>query len=181
MLALSMTSTAPGKWIAEFLPVAEPHATKDCMDALEMAMKRGPVDVFWFQERWKANFRGGLTISQWLGAGGRCAKPHRGLLWLVNAPDLWSLPDSWRHPDVTYEVALADFQTLPVFMPPDTLIHRVPGSADQGPIHQALKAIDTANALPLDFILAPQAPKPLIRSGAIEQIPVVDIKSPDPS
>lgn len=176
-LALSMTSISAGKWSAEFLPVDEPHSTRDCMVALEKAMKRAPVDVFWFQERWKVNFRGGLTIRGWLGESGRFDKPHRALLWLVHAPATWSLPETWQHPDVIYEVALADSQQAPSFLSSDARIHRVAVSNHQDALRQALKSIDTANALPLDYILAPAAPKALLKAAVIEQIPLVDVKS----
>ncbi|MCX6868734.1 MAG: hypothetical protein NTV46_21535, partial [Verrucomicrobia bacterium] len=84
VLALAVTTEKPGKWRAVFMPVAAPPTTKNCMLALEQAMTLAPVDVFWFQERWKIYVRKHQTIGDWLGPDtGRGSKPHRGLLWLA--------------------------------------------------------------------------------------------------
>ena len=65
------------------MPVEAPPTTANCMVALEQAMKASPVDVFWFQERWKIYVRHTAGIREWLGAeatGGRQAAPRVALV-----------------------------------------------------------------------------------------------------
>ncbi len=172
VLALSVTTVEPGKWKAVFMPVEHPPSTAHCMTALENAMKAGPVDVFWFQERWKIYTRKGRTIRDWLGeAEHRGRKPHRALVWLAGAPDSWRLPEAWIHPDVVYEAALGDRQALPDWLPAGTRVHRVPTGA--GRSHVA--GIDAAAVLPIDFILGPQLPKAFLTACRREAIPAISL------
>lgn len=176
VLAISVRTVAAGKWRAVFQPVESPHHTANCMLALEKAMKSSVADVFWLQERWKVILRGGHSITDWLGGEIHGEKRHRALLWLVHAPSTWHLPDSWKHPDVIYEAVLAASQALPTSIPAGIHVHRVADLGNQRTVLDGLKAIDTASPLPVDFILAPHAQKSLMRAGALEQIPVVNMK-----
>lgn len=174
VLALAVTTEEPGKWRAVFMPVAAPATTAHCMAALERAMKVEPVDVFWFQERWKVYIRHAETIQEWLGpeaAGG--GKPHRALLWLAGVPDGWCLPVAWTHPDVVYEAVLGPDQALPAWLDQATRVHRVACAANPRALRQAIVAMDESAALPLDFILTPAAPPALVKAGRREAIPVV--------
>jgi Kdo2-lipid IVA lauroyltransferase/acyltransferase len=177
LLSLAVTTDTPGHWTATFMPVDTPPHTVNCMVALERAMKSGPVDVFWLQERWKLNLKATVTIRDWLGPGDeQKGKPYRALLWLSHAPATWTLPDTWKHPDVIYEVVLAESQTLPPSISAETHIHRISSLADHRSVLNELISIDAARSLPVDYILAPQAPGMLIQAGKIEQIPVVVIQ-----
>jgi len=67
VLTMSLISSSPGKWDVRYHPVARPFTTAHCMEALERAMKASPLDVFWFQERWRVHVRKYSTIRDWLG------------------------------------------------------------------------------------------------------------------
>lgn len=177
VLALSVTTVAPGKWRAVFLPVAVPPTTAHCMAALEQAMKAGPVDVFWFQERWKVKISKRRTIRHWLGAEtcGGGAKPLRALLWLAGTAESWHLPESWIHPDVCYEVALAPGVACPAWLPATTPVHRAPSAVSRSAAGRILAAIDAAAALPLDFILVPGASAALVSAGRRQALPVISL------
>lgn len=175
VLALSLTTVKPGKWRAVFIPVEPPATTVHCMAALEKAMKAGPCDVFWFQDRWKVYIRPKISIRNWLGPGSDGGgKPHRALVWLAGAPDSWRISEEWLHPDVVYEAALAPDQRLPPWLPQTTRIHPVPAAgADRDTLTRALVAIDESAALPLDFVLATGTSKALVKVGRREAIPIV--------
>lgn len=176
VLALSVTTVEPGKWKAVFLPVTPPPGTPHCMESLEHAMKAGPVDVFWFQERWKIYTKKGRTIRDWLGSGSTCGrKPHRALLWLCGVSNNWQLPDAWKHPDVTHEVVLAPGTARPPWLPESIRIHEVAATTDRDMLQKQLAAIDGSAVLPLDYILAPGASKPLVKAGLRESIPVIPL------
>ncbi|MCX6865633.1 MAG: lysophospholipid acyltransferase family protein, partial [Verrucomicrobia bacterium] len=176
VLALAVTTEKPGKWIARFLPVETPPTTVNCMVALEQAMKLAPVDVFWFQERWKVYLRPPRSIRDWLGVeshdGG---KPLRGLLWLAGVPETWRVPETWTHPEVVYEAALTEGRGLPAWLPEGTRVHTVPSAGDCGTLRKAIAGIDAAAALPLDFILTTGASKGLVKAGRLEAVPVVSL------
>ena len=176
VLALSVTTEKPGKWIARFLPVDAPPTTERCMMALEQAMKLAPVDVFWFQERWKVYLRPPRTICEWLGpespVGG---KPLRGLLWLPCVPETWRVPAAWIHPAVVYEAALTELQVPPAWLPEGTRVHTVPSARDCGTLREAIAGIDNGAALPVDFILTTGASRVLVKAGRLEAVPVVSL------
>ncbi len=159
VLALSLTTTAPGKWQARFLPVEAPPTTQHCMYALETAMKAEPTDVFWLQERWKIQPRRRQRPFHFLGLDGieSCGKPHRALLWLVDAPQDWELPDDWRHPDLSYQI---------VTRPPSA-------TSSIAELRQYLQGLEYLTELPLDFILAPVASEALKKAAKREAIPLV--------
>ena len=139
-------------------------------------MKAGPIDVFWFQERWKAYVDAHYTLHDWLDpASGRSGKPLRVLVWLAGVADSWRIPPAWMHPDATYEVALTSDQTGPVWLPEDTCLHRVSPAADRDSLRKSIAAIDESAVLPVDFILTTGAPKALCKAGRREAVPVVSL------
>ena len=179
LLVLAVTTEEPGKWKANFTPVDPPQRTNDCMVALEQGMKSGPVDVFWFQERWKVYVRDQYPVRQWLGKdSGRGTKPHRALLWLAGVPASWSVPEEWEHPDVDYEIALAPGQEKPSWLDPAAIIHTVPPDADRDKLRKILCAIDLSAALPIDYLLTCHAPTALAKAARREAIPLISLPPP---
>lgn len=173
VLALSLVTERPGKWKAVFIPVPKPPTTAHCMPSLEAAMKASPIDVFWLQERWKVYVNKRQTIRDWLGPDGeRSGKPLRLLLWLVDGPPSWQLPEAWFHTDVRYEVAHAPGGGLPEWLPADTPVHRISSGLD---LRKTIAAIDGSTVLPLDLILAPGASADLIGAGRLESIRVISL------
>jgi len=184
VLALSVTSAEPGTWRAVFMPVEAPHTTANCMATLEQAMRAGPIDVFWFQERWKVKVPRRGTVRDWFGAdaiGGGGGKPLRVLLWLVDAPADWHLPEIWFHSEVVYEIVLAPGGGLPSWMPETTTVHHAPMPTSRTAPGKTLAMIDAAAALPVDFLLAPDASIALVSAGQQQAIPVISLPSEPPS
>ena len=177
VLALSVTSGRPGTWRAVFMPVESPPTTAHCMVALERAMAASPVDVFWFQERWKVKVSKRGTLRDWFGShtAGGGEKPLRALLWWVDAPADWRLPDDWRHPEVVYEIALAPGDACPPWLPATTIAHPAALPACRTSPQDLLARIDEAAALPVDFVLAPGAAAALVMAGAQLSIPVISL------
>ncbi len=178
VLALSLRAVEPGKWQAVFMPVEKPHTTAHCMSALENAMKASPADVFWLQERWKVYAGNHFSFHQWLdGATATGRKPHRAILWHIGAPPDWCLPEEWRHPDLSYDVAVAtDFDTADwlgedtrLFVP---MTARDPSVAE---LRRHLRACEFNQALPVDFILAPAPTAALIEAAKREAIPLIHL------
>jgi Kdo2-lipid IVA lauroyltransferase/acyltransferase len=175
VLAFSVQTSAPGKWRAVFHPVEKPHSTGNCMLALATAMKSSPVDVFWLQERWKVYLRGGHSITDWLGGENRGAKSHRVLIWLTHNLQDPAMPNGWRHPDVTFEVALMEGVGLPAFLTGAVAVHRAVVSDDIGMLRRTLAEIDAAAALPVDLVLATGDAALLKKAGKQEAIPVFSL------
>jgi KDO2-lipid IV(A) lauroyltransferase len=174
VLALAVTTVRPGQWSAVFMPVEAPHITKHCMAALERAMKSGPVDVFWFQERWKLYLRSKYSVREWLGEDALSeGKPHRALIWLCGVPPEWRMPDEWLHPDVIYEAVLEPDRALPHWLPENTRVHRITATTDRDELAKAIAEMDASTALPVDFILTNAAPKVLVKAARREAVPVV--------
>ncbi len=176
VLALSVTTEQPGKWLARFMPVPPPPTTNHCMEVLEQAMTASPVDVFWFQERWKVNINQHHSIRDWLGpeTSTPTAKPHRALLWLADGSPSWQLPAAWSHADVIYEAALTPHQSLPSWLPDTTRIHRVPPASERHAAPRAMiRTIDLAADLPLDYILTTATHPPLHQAARLESIPLI--------
>jgi KDO2-lipid IV(A) lauroyltransferase len=176
VLAMSLITETPGKWRVCYHPVNRPFKTADCMEALERAMKASPTDVFWLQERWKVYISPKCTICDWLGpdAMGE-GKPHRALLWLVNVPSTWELPADWQHPDVIYEIVLAQGQQKPAWLTGAETIHTVPRTEDRNALRKSIAAIDLAAALPIDYILSSAAPKALLKAARRESTPLISL------
>ena len=174
VLAMAVTTVRPGKWLARFLPVDGPPTTANCMLALEHAMGTSPVDVFWFQERWKVLCNPHYSISDWLGTVvGGGGKAHRALLWLADAPAAWHLPAQWAHPDVNYEVVLTTWQQLPAWLPATIRAHRLAAGATLKTLRQAIRTIDLAESLPVDYILTTGSTPDLVAAARLEGIPLI--------
>ena len=177
VLAMSLSTDAPGKWKVRYHPVSRPFKTADCMAALEQAMRASPTDVFWLQERWKVYVRANRTIRDWLGYDD-CGegKPHRALLWLAGAPASWRPPEEWSHPDVIYEIVLAPGQEKPPWLPGSPITHTAPPVADRKTFQKSIAAIDLAAGLPVDYILTSGAPKALVKAARREAIPIISLR-----
>jgi len=176
VLALSLTTVAAGRWSARFVAMAGPRSTDGCMVTLEQSMQRGPLDVFWLQERWKVYIEPDFTIRNWLGSEPHgSGKPHRALLWLADAPPAWRLPDAWVHPDVVYEAVLDPGRDLPVWLPHATLKHTAPRGATRNNLRKLIAAMDLTAPLPVDYILTSGAPKALTKASRRECIPLVSL------
>lgn len=176
VLALSVVTEKPGKWVARFMTVPTPPTTAHCMTVLEQAMKSSPVDVFWLQERWKLNINHQHSIRDWLNperTGG--GKPHRALLWLADAPPSWKPPPEWIHSDVDYEVALTSTQNPPSWLPATTRVHRVQTTGGRAAARASISTIDLAAALPLDYILTPAPTDRLNQAARLESIPIISL------
>ena len=176
VLALAVTTVKPGKWRAEFLPVEAPYTTPHCMEALEKAMKSSPIDVFWFQERWKVFIDWWVPLREWLGPEDQTgAKPHRALLWLADAPDDWRLPAVWTHPDLIYEAAIKQGSPPPDWLPASVKTHAVIPGADRDSLRKIIARIDESAMMPLDYILTRGAPKALVKAARREAVPLVSL------
>ena len=174
VLGMSLTTQSPGKWRIRYHELNGPATTANCMDAIERSLKASPLDVFWFQDRWKMYLRPTRSVREWLGPdthGG--GKPHRALLWLPTLPAAWQLPEEWTHPDVLYEV-VSDLRT-----PPRNLanlhFHAGPDHFDRDSLIEYLEKIDASAALPVDFILTRQASKALLKAARRNSIPLISL------
>ncbi|KAB2638714.1 MAG: hypothetical protein DVB25_07165 [Verrucomicrobia bacterium] len=176
VLALSLTTVAAGRWHARFVPMAAANTTNGCIATLEEAMQRGPLDVFWLQERWKVYIDEGFTIREWLGDQALASgKPHRALVWLVDAPPGWCLPEMWRQPQVIYEAVLEPGQALPAWLPQATRVHSAPRAAPRRTLRKLIAAMDLAAALPVDYLITGTAPEALVKACRSECIPLVSL------
>jgi KDO2-lipid IV(A) lauroyltransferase len=176
VLAMSLSTVAPGKWSIRYHPVNGKISTHSTMDAIERAMKTSPLDVFWLQERWQVYIRPRRTIEQWLGADSvPGTKRHRALLWLAGAPADWQLPAEWSHPDVDYEIVLAADQPAPSWTSGSPIIHTVGMESSAKSLAHTLYRIDIGHALPIDFILTPRSCEALKQAAASESLPVVSL------
>lgn len=177
VLAMSVTCEAPGKWLVTYQTIPKPHDTESCMAALETAMRASPLDVFWLQERWKVFARPHRPISDWLGSDGQTGrKPHRALLWLADSTAPAKIPETWLHPDLIYEVALATDQASPAWLTPDMRVHRIAPKT----LRKCIATIDFADPLPLDFILAHGPHPALTRAASAHSIPVICLPAASP-
>jgi Kdo2-lipid IVA lauroyltransferase/acyltransferase len=176
VLTISLITDTPGKWRVRYHSVNPPLKTPDCMEALEKAMRASPLDVFWMQERWKLYITPSYTIRDWLGPDAMgVGKPHRAMLWLVDLPAEWEMPETWTHPDVIYELVLAPNQATPAALHNLPIIHRCAPCRDRDELQKAIAAIDLAAALPVDYILTHSAPKVLMKAARRESIPVISL------
>ncbi|MGJ8634400.1 MAG: lysophospholipid acyltransferase family protein [Luteolibacter sp.] len=141
VLALSMHTTAPGKWSARYHPVEQPYQSTNISLALEKALKVNIMDVFWLQERWKIYIGKRVTPKKWFKTPDiQGQKPHRALIWIEPGQENLPLNETSIHQDIVYEKA----------------INR--SIAD-------LASIDLQQPLPLDFILI-FTENPRLRSAA---------------
>ncbi len=176
VIALSLTTEAPGKWIIHLQEVALPYSTKNCMEAMEKAMRRSPLDVFWMQERWKIFARRAKPIQDWLGTDDRQgSKPHRALIWLAGAPAHWQVPATWQHADVIYEATLLPEEMPPSWLPESTQIHRIQAPENSSTLRKCIADLDVGSIFPIDFILAPQGSSILAKAARRENIPFISL------
>jgi KDO2-lipid IV(A) lauroyltransferase len=176
LLALSLVTVKPGRWVARFVPVAEDRSTVSCMAALEIAMRPVPEDVFWLQDRWRVYVDADRPVCEWLGRGQvRSAKPHRALLWLADAPSGWQVPAAWLHPDVDYELALGPGQEPPAWLPAGVASHAVPRAGDRDVLRRVLREIDAAKPLPVDYVLGVQPSRALVKACSREGLRLIGL------
>jgi Kdo2-lipid IVA lauroyltransferase/acyltransferase len=178
VLALSVVTVEPGKWKAVFHPVELPYSTKNCMEALEHAMKSSPVDVFWFQERWRIYLKPSYTIRDWLPSDAlrsQSGKHHRALLWLFDAPDDWSPPQEWNHPDVDYEVVLPAGNHRPSWLKESAVVYPAPDDGDCKSLRALIARIDLAAAIPVDYILTCNACPALVQASRKELVRLISL------
>jgi Kdo2-lipid IVA lauroyltransferase/acyltransferase len=166
-IAISVRTIRPGRWSVRYHAVEEPADTAACMDAIERAMRESPVDVFWFQDRWKTYLSPTFGIRDWLMSDdARSARhPHRALIWLPGTPPEWRIPEAWRHGDVAYQFVLGGDGPPPSWMPEGALVHRVPPARKIADFQRQIARIDTDGTLPVDFILTGN-PSPLLRRAS---------------
>jgi hypothetical protein len=163
-------------WKAVFLPVEKPYTTPHCMTALEQAMKTGPADVFWLQERWKTFVKRFRPFDKWLTPDAITgAKRHRALIWLAGVPESWRPPENWFHPDVIYEAAVSAGSRAPDWLPEKTRTHSLPSSESARAIEHEIRALDAIETLPIDFILTRKAAPALKQAAATAMIPLVSL------
>lgn len=155
-LAVSLRTLSPGKWSVLYHPVAAPADTAACMAAVERAMRESPVDVFWFQDRWKIYPPKADGLHGWLGsAEARSSRhPHRALIWLPACPPNWTPSAKWLHPDVIYEFAKEKGTATPPWLPEQARIHEISAAKEIPDMQREIARIDRSAALPLDFVLA---------------------------
>lgn len=104
VIALSLRTVAPGKWVARCHRVEKPYSSGNCMRALENALKDSMTDVFWLQERWKVFIGKNFPPSKWIGDDDlRCSKPLRALVWAKDREKDIPLPASCVHAEIRYE------------------------------------------------------------------------------
>jgi KDO2-lipid IV(A) lauroyltransferase len=155
VLALSLACVKPGEWEAEFLTVEDPPDTSHGMKALESAMQRSIVDVFWFQERWKTYLTPDRTPADWLGDESSAKDHrHRALLVIPEGESLWSPPSAWLHPDIAYE----------------TIHLRETTTAS---LRTWLRELEWSAPMPIDFILTRHASSALQKACRAESIHLV--------
>jgi KDO2-lipid IV(A) lauroyltransferase len=176
VVGLSLITHAPGKWKVRYHAVEGPLNTTRCMVVLERAMKASPLDVFWFQERWKLYLSPKRGIRDWLGSDlhGE-GTPHRALVWLAGVAGDWQIPAEWIHPDVIYELVLAPGQKVPGWFGGAGKHHTAPAAADRAAYQKIIATIDRDHPLPVDYILTPAAPKALSKAASREAIPLISL------
>ena len=176
VIALSVVTERPGKWKAKFHSVERPHSTENCTAALEVAMRTEPKDVFWLQERWKVYVALHVPFLKWLsGKQSPTKKPHRVLIWLVDAPTCWTLPKDWQHPDLQFHIAIKDSFTGADWISDDSKV-LTPHLTDHPSVpelrHQ-IQLIDEMQTIPLDFIISANSSNNLLKAADSLSIPVI--------
>lgn len=172
VVALSLKSSEPGKWKANFRHLDSKPTTEHCMMALEDAMRESPQDVFWLQERWKVRLGPGHDLGDLLdGEKSDKGKSHRALLWLNGGGDAAEISPIWHQPDVVYEVAKEPGASMPPWLPDETEEHAIEHASVKS-CRRCLKAIDEMQTLPLDFVLATEFSRELWAACKKECIPL---------
>jgi KDO2-lipid IV(A) lauroyltransferase len=178
-IAISVRTVRPGRWSVRYHAVEESGDTAACMAAIERAMRESPVDVFWFQDRWKTYLSPEISIRDWLdGTEARSERnPHRALVWLAGGPPEWQVPEAWWHGDVGYEFAIAAGTQAPSWIPESAAIHHVSPSASIRDFQRYIVRIDFSEDLPLDFILTGNTDEKLRRASRREAIHLIALTS----
>lgn len=134
IVGISLRTVAAGRWELRFhgLETGEP-TTAGVMGLVERMMRESPEDVFWLQDRWRANRGQPAKVSGRTPRGGALvpAKRRRALLWVDEAGAVPSAPVASPE-DVDYFT-----------------MERVAGEAAEA----YLLRVDAAAALPLDFVV----------------------------
>lgn len=179
VLAISLRTVSPGKWSLRYHPVNSPADTVACMDAIERAMRESPVDVFWFQDRWKMYLSRRFGIGAWLcEEDARSSRhPHRALVWLPGSAPGWKVPEAWRHGDVVYEYVIEEGESLPTWVPDNAVVHRIPEVSKVAELCDEIARIDLAEALPVDYILTGSSDKSLRSASKREAIHMISLPS----
>jgi Kdo2-lipid IVA lauroyltransferase/acyltransferase len=173
-IAISVRTLSPGKWSVRYHSVDGLADTAGCMAAIERAMRESPVDVFWFQDRWKIYLPKGKGLLGWMGnPEARSSRhPHRSLVWLPACPPGWVLSEMWTHPDVIYEFAKEKGAATPGWLPEQATVHEVSAKKRIPDMQDEIASIDASQVLPLDFILAGSHDTYLRRAARREAIQV---------
>lgn len=176
-VAISVRTLRPGLWSVRYHSVDQPADTAACMNAIERAMRESPVDVFWFQDRWKTYLSPAKSICDWLGGtdARSLGRPHRALVWLAGSPRGWAFPDAWWHGDVVYEFVLEQAESPPEWLPEGATLHQVPCGASIRELQRQIVRIDLSKDLPVDFILTGNTDDKLRRASRREAIPLVPL------
>lgn len=176
-IAISVRTLSPGRWSVRYHPVARPGDTTACMAAIERAMRESPVDVFWFQDRWKTYLSPTYSIRDWLdGADNRSSfRPHRSLIWLAGSPLEWKIPVAWWHGDVVYEFALEEAESPPAWIPEGAVVHHVSSGDSTRELQRQIVRIDLSADLPIDFILTGNTNDKLRLASRREAIPLLSL------
>jgi lauroyl/myristoyl acyltransferase len=157
VLALSLACVKPGEWEAEFLTVDDPPDTIHSMHALESAMRRSLVDVFWFQDRWKTYLTPDRTPADWLGGDTSAdGRRHRALIVVPEGAADWSPPAPWLHPDIGYETIRLNETTT-------------------ASLRSRLRDLEWSAPMPIDFILTRHPSRSLSKACRAESIHLVTL------
>ena len=98
------------------------------------------------------------------------------LLWLAGSAG-WELPPAWTHPDVIYEFVIPSDDARPAWLAENAVVHNVRPGLSRKQLETTLMAIDASAALPVDYILTPDAPDDLRAAAARQAIPLVSLAS----
>jgi lauroyl/myristoyl acyltransferase len=178
VLALSLFTQSPGNWKAKFHSVEKPHDTENCMTALEAAMRTGPEDVFWLQERWKVYVGSHVPFPKWLdGKQSRTKKSHRALLWLIGVPNNWVPPEDWQHPDLHFDMVVNDDFAGAEWIPDNskTFTTQLSERPSASELQHQIQLIDEMQLIPLDFIITTNPSKNLRIAANNLSIPVISL------
>lgn len=186
VLGLSLKTIAPGRWSMKFHESAAAEATTaGCMRLLEEVIRESPADVFWLQDRWRVSRKQPQSQPGKTPRGGAdellAAKGRRCLLWITDQ-DANGATDGTRGPaalrdvapdDLKFEYALPFGAARPEWIPAGAAVHEQPQRASRSEWFRALRLIDVAAALPLEFVYAPGGSPKLVKAGRDAGITVI--------
>ncbi len=133
VVGVSLRSVAPGRWELAFHALEEEPTTAGVMGLVERMMRESPADVFWLQDRWRADRSRPQLVQGKAPRGGAPAasKGRRVLLWRRADGRVAAAPEA-RPDDVATETA-----------------ERREGESAEA----FLRRIDAAGDLPLDYVV----------------------------